>query len=168
MPKVGLAAQNLHKANIAGDQETNCEALFPMKKVFSKGKGKAGLKAIPQKIRIRFPEKDDWVQVVPRTDDDLPKELKGGARWTSGAGREGEEHYEATNILGAPTPVEYLNHEWFELAITEGEDGVDYWTKNSFMVNKRKSYGLGTEDILSDDPGSAEGKPLLLSAIEEP
>ena len=82
-----------------------------------------------------------------RERDDLPKEIKGEAKWT----QIGERDWSyAVHIEGNPRPVEYINDAWYRTRWSV--NAQKYYTNSSRRIEHPEQLGLGTKmtPILSE------------------
>ena len=93
-------------------------------------------------ITLVFPRgEDDEVHFDNRTEPDLPKEIRGKARWVEANKHYPKAHYEACFNDDQWEPVEFLNKRWYWIYRES-----DHWTAaKSDKVNKPREFGLGTQ-----------------------
>jgi hypothetical protein len=92
-------------------------------------------------ISIGWPESGRDVILHPRTEDDLPAQVKGSAWWI-GSEREGRSAYHIKDENHNEWPVEFLNNDW-HLMKWEGDH---YITRQGWIID-RGFMGLGYWDI---------------------
>ena len=75
-----------------------------------------------------------------RKRDNLPKEIKGEAKWT----QIGERDWSyAVHVEGNPRPVEYINDAWYRTRWSV--DAQQYYTNLSRKIEHPEQLGLGTK-----------------------
>ena len=104
-------------------------------------------------------EENHNVHFQVRKRDDLPKEIKGKAKWT----QIGERDWSYTvHVEGNPRPVEYINDAWYRTRWSV--DAQKYYTNLSQKIEHPEQLGLGTKTtpILSEtDQRCLQGVPRI-------
>ncbi|KAI0247302.1 hypothetical protein BJV78DRAFT_1157298 [Lactifluus subvellereus] len=104
------------------------------------------------KIAIMIGE--EWVPIIPRIGDDLPKHVRGEAYWVV-YGDPTRNCYAIKDPEGIEYPIEFINNRWY---LMKWEDGM-YYTKKKLMCEIGE-YGTGWwKNMDKDHPDYV--KPLL-------
>ena len=107
-------------------------------------------------LQVTFPDNRN-VHYTVRRRDDLPKEIRGRARWTL------LEDRDWSNVVyaeGKPRSVEFINDAWYRIAWSK--DTGKFFTDLNQRIQHPEHFGLGTKTapiLLEVDQRRLQGVP---------